>query len=241
MSAQESVFIPSNSASKLNDAFSATSSVPGWVKVGGSDSAPQTEGKQLMKDIELLLSEARRGSSLNVGQLSAEPKQDGGAKKRKSASKSKSASKGKKGSKRGSKSQKGGSKKRGSKASKSGSKKSKAGSKSGSKKSKKSGSKKMKGGSEKRKMPQAIIDIQTVKKEIVKQFPEFKPDIPMTSVASNFIKKHGNVDKALDHVKGSKSEIKKAYAEASKRIATKKAQKKADKEKAKQSRHSDSE
>ncbi len=310
MSKQDSVFLSANqSLSKLSDMASVASPL-GWAKVGMSEKfGTQTEGKKTMQDIEALLSEVRRGSSLKVGQFGGgegevDPDNQTGGKKKKSGSKAKkSGSKAKKSGSKGKK-QKGGSassagsdasqtggkkKKSGSKAKKSGSKGKKSGSKgkkqkggsasdasqtggkkkrsgskakkSGSKgkkqkggsassagsdasqaggKKKRSGSKakksgsKQKGGDEKpkRKMPQAILDIQTVKKAIVAEIPELKPDIPMTSVANTFLKKHGSVKDAVANIKSNKSELKKMHEKEKKRIEEKKAKTKADKAKA---------
>ena len=76
----QNLFVNSTAGRNFQDVFSATSPVPSWVNV----SANQTESKQLMNDINGMLSEVRQGA------------QSGGAKKRKTTKKGKKMSRPKK-------------------------------------------------------------------------------------------------------------------------------------------------
>lgn len=253
MSGQDSVFLRSNLNGDFKNMLSATSPLPDWAQVTRTENG-RSDAKKLMKDIENLLSEVKRG-----GEMPEDVEQEGGKKKRGSKKGSRKGSKkqsggkkrgskkgskksSKKSSKKGSKKQSGGKKRRSSKkdeesipkkgskkSSKKGSKKgSKKSSKKGSKKSSKKGSKKgMKGG---RGMPEAMQKILDLKKFIKTEISDLKDGAPMTSLASDIIKKNnGSLEDAKKHVKANHSEVTKMYTQIVKNMKDRREAKKAGK------------
>ena len=227
MSNKESVFLPSNGSAQFNDLLSATSA-PTWSKVANENGASDGQGhaKNLMNEINGLLSEVRKSNTVTGLD------QAGGKRKRKSSSgkKAKKASSGKKAKKASS-----GKARKVSRPKKASSGK-KAKKASSSKKVKKASSskkgKRMSGGDagkKKREMPQAIKDIRKLAEVIVKEIPELKDGIPMTSTASQLIKKNGGLEDAISAVKKDKSAVKKLYNQVVKDQKEKREAKKANK------------
>lgn len=117
------------------------------------------------------------------------------------------------------------------------SKLSKKGSKKSSKRSKKGSKKSVKGGSRKKRhsrklsrdLPQKMIDIQKLRKILASEYPDLKNNATMIKTASELIDDSKDINKAISEAKSNKEKVKKIYANAEKRIAEKRAMKKAKK------------
>lgn len=211
-----SVFVPKSSLSQKSDKLSVTSSAPDWTKVSANEQADA--GSAVLRDINALLSEIRR--NVNTGLQNGGGDDDGkemenfdslvggGKKKRRSSKAKKSGSKSKKASR----------------AKKSGSKKSSKSKKASSKKGKR-GSKRQSGG-----MPAFMENLLKIKAH-VKKDSSIKDGPALSKVISSYLKEAGSVDKAIalfDEKKKSGA-FKKAYDDANRQIAEKRAAKKASK------------
>lgn len=204
---QNSVFVPSDSGAK----------VPQWMNGNQSNAS---DSRKVIQDIENLLKVSRTGADDVITQLPENIAQSGGKRKgSKRASKKSSKS-----TRKGSKKQTGGKHKVKNVGKAKGSKKSK-----GSRKSAK-GSRKTKRQTGGKGMPKAMQDILDLAKVIKTEMPDLKGGPPLNSVASQLIKLHGNVDVASAEVKKTKDKIRKMYAESVKKIAEKRAAKKASKD-----------
>jgi hypothetical protein len=217
MSNKESVFLPSNGGSnQFQDLLSATSA-PNWSKVE-TETGSANNSKNLMNEINGLLSEVRRNNivATPVDGLVEQFDQSGGAKKKgkKSKTKSKSKSSGKKQS-------------RPKKVEKS---KTKTKSKSASKK------KRMSGGNDetkpKKQMNDKLKQMRKLAEFVKSEMPDLKDGPPMIKTVSDIIKAHG-MDEAHDWIKNNNSKVKKMYDEILKVQKENREKKKAEKAKSK--------
>lgn len=205
-SQKPSLFLPSNEGSQFQDMLSQ-SSAPNWAKVSKESgmSAPNLNAKNLMSEINHILSDVRRDATIAP---SFDP-QAGGAKKTKAKAKGKSndVKKMKRPSSKKTKSK-----------TKSKSKITKPSKKSSKKSSKNSSKgKKQKGGEVKKKKVNAWFqNMRKIADFIKTEIPDLKDGIQMTSTAGSLLKKYGGVDEAISEIKKNKSAVTKLYKDIAK-------------------------
>lgn len=220
MSNKESVFLPSNGSNQFQDLLSATSA-PNWSKVE-TETGSANNSKNLMNEINGLLSEVRKNNILAtpVDGLVEQFDQSGGAKKKAKKYKTKSKSAVKKQSKP-------------KKVEKSKTKtKSKSKSRSAGKKKRMSGGDGDGDAKPKKQMNDKLKQMRKLAEYVKSEMPDLKDGPPMIKTVSEIIKAHG-MDEAHDWIKNNNSKVKKMYGEILKVQKENREKKKAEKAKSK--------